>query len=64
MKYESYEQYVDACKSFYKGRELKIDSDLMILPEKLFNSYKGLIEFGPGSKLLVNSEICKCKGAR
>ena len=59
MKYNSYAEYVEDAKKYYSDRELTIAKDLMILPENLFNSFGGIIEFGPGSKDLVNKK-CKC----
>ena len=60
MKYNSYDEYVIAAKEYFSGREMKVATDLMILPENLFNNFGGIIEFGPGSKDLVNKPACKC----
>lgn len=59
MQYASYEEYVKDAKEYYSKKDIKISSDLLILPEKLFNNFGGVIEFGPGSKDLVNKK-CKC----
>lgn len=62
MKYNSYKEYVEDAKKFYKNRSgLKVPVERMILSEELFNLFDGVIEFGPGSKDYVNKESgCTC----
>ena len=60
MKYNSYEDYVKDARTYFEGRELKVPVELMILPKNLFDSFCGIIEFGPGSKNLVNKCKCNC----
>ena len=61
-KYTSYKEYVEAAKEFYKNRKnLKVPIELMIITEEAFDTFDGVIEFGPGSANLVNQESgCKC----
>jgi hypothetical protein len=52
MKYESYEEYIKDAKEYYKDH--KLSSDLLIISEKQFDLFNGVIEFGPGAKKLCN----------
>ena len=64
MKFESYDQYVEAAKIHFNGKLLGVPSELMILPKNLFDKFNGVIEFGPGSKHLLNKKCdgnCKCE---
>ncbi len=62
MKYNSYEEYKTAALDYYSKKDIKINVELMILPEALFNTFDGIIEFGPGGSNLVNKpkHTCKC----
>ena len=62
MKFENYQEYVNATKEHYSSKKLTINPDLMILPEDIFNKFNGIIEFGAGGKNLVNKPKAKCDG--
>lgn len=59
MRYKNYDDYVKATMDFYEKREIKINKNLLILPENIFNKFNGIIEWGHGSTNLVNK--CDCK---
>ena len=58
MKFNSYEEYVEATKKHFEGKTLTIPADLMILPKSSFDRFGGVIEFGAGGKDLVNKPKC------
>lgn len=66
MIYKSYEEYVEATLKHYKNKP--VDANLMVISKKDFDKFNGVIEFGAGSKDLVNKyrgcdcAECKCKG--
>jgi hypothetical protein len=63
MKYNSYAEYVTDAETYFSKKDLKVPVKSMILPEALFNNFNGIIEFGPGSKNMVNKcdGNCKCE---
>lgn len=60
MTFDNYEEYVKATTEYYTKKGFKNPS-LMVLPEKDFEKFKGVIEFGAGSEELTNDYGCNCK---
>jgi hypothetical protein len=62
MEFKSYEDYVGATLEYYTNKEFSNPS-IMVLSEKDFNKFNGIIEFGAGSLSLTNKYNCgpKCQ---
>jgi len=61
MKFNNYQEYVEASKEHFKYSKLTVPVELMILSENIFNHFDGVIEFGAGAKQLLNQKS-KCNG--
>ena len=62
MKFDSYDDYVEATKKHYSGKDIKIPVEIMILSEKMFDLFKGNINFGVGCR--ENCENCTCENRK
>ena len=61
MKFSSYDDYVVKTKKFYETRDLKIPIDHLIVSREVFDFFDGVIEWGVGSRCLINSDqSCTC----
>lgn len=62
MKYQTYEEYVEAAKNYYSSKkDLKIPVEYMIFSKDMFELFNGNIQFGAGCCESGSCENCTKK---
>lgn len=62
MKFNSYEEYVEATKAHYGNKDIKVPVSFMILSEEMYNLFNGQIDFGTSKTSKCDGNCnCNCK---